>query len=214
MRERNEYLCSCRIYIQTEGRGKQSTTKLTISLPEGDTHYGDKNIEKEDSKVAGKAQYGGEFYKPSNRKTRARGLLQIQRLIWDTQRIQGSPGPHSKILSKQTSKSPGGGIMCCTQYRGSEQAPQRRLKTLCQHCEDSIHGQCEGGRGGLRNLPEAMVQGQCRHSGVGQLFSGEMNKSCKEHCGRETEAERVAQARRARREGAFQHPPLTKGRDF
>lgn len=136
MRERNEYLCSCRIYIQTEGRGKQSTTKLTISLPEGDTHYGDKNIEKEDSKVAGKAQYGGEFCKPSNRKTRARGLLQIQRLIWDTQRIQGSPGPHSKILSKQTSKSAGGGIMCCTQYRGSEQEPQRRLKTLRQHCED------------------------------------------------------------------------------
>lgn len=105
---------------------------------------------------------------PSNLESGARELLQIQRLVWDTQRIQGSPGPHGKILSKQTSKNTGGGIMCCTQYRGSEQAPQRRLKTLRQHCkEDSIHRQCEGGRGGLRNLPEAMVQG---HAGAVPSF--------------------------------------------
>lgn len=55
---------------------------------------------------------------PSNLETGAGGLFQIQRLVWDTQRIQGNPEPHSKILSKQTSKSSGGGIMCCIQCRG------------------------------------------------------------------------------------------------
>lgn len=101
-----------------------------------------------------------------------------------------------------------------TMQGGQNRRHREDSKPLVSTVKKTIHRQCKGGRGGLRNLPEAMVQGQHHHSGLGQLFSGEMNKSCKEHCGRETEAQRVAQAHRARREGAFQHPPLTKGRDF
>lgn len=55
------HVCSCRIYIQTAGRGKQSVTKLT-------TRYGDKDTEKEDSEVAGKAQYGDECLIPALRR--------------------------------------------------------------------------------------------------------------------------------------------------
>lgn len=92
-------------------------------MSEGDTHYGDKNIEKEDSEVAGKAQYGGEFCNPSTQEAGARGLLQIQRLIWNTQRIQGSPGPHGKILSKQTAAL---GVGPCVVYNSGDQNRHHR----------------------------------------------------------------------------------------
>lgn len=54
------------------------------------------------------------------------------RPVWTLQRIQGKLGLYTKTLSK-TNKSAGGGVggvvMCCIQWRGTEQAPERRLRS-------------------------------------------------------------------------------------